>query len=174
VAAKVKPSRIRTLRGRTEKGEQGYPYPSTPHATKIMKANPSRDTGPEVRLRSCLHECGLRYRVNYGVRVDNGRPILVDVAFTRLKLAVFVDGCFWHSCPEHGSTPKANAFYWLPKLAKTVERDAATNVRLHRAGWETLRIWEHECVKDACDIVTRTVSDLRHALETKAIETREI
>jgi DNA mismatch endonuclease (patch repair protein) len=122
----------------------GYPYPSSPHATTIMRANPSRDTGPELRLRSLLHANGLRYRVNLPVRADDRRPILVDVAFTKLKLAIFVDGCFWHACPLHGTVPRANPSYWPPKLRRTVERDRATSTRLERAGWAVLRFWEHE------------------------------
>jgi DNA mismatch endonuclease (patch repair protein) len=78
------------------------------------------------------------------VRVDQGRPIIVDVAFTRRKLAVFFDGCFWHACPFHGTTPKANSAYWRPKLARNRERDRETVSRLKLAGWQTIRIWEHE------------------------------
>ena len=80
-----------------------------------MKANRSRDTGPELRLRSALHRRGWRYRVSPSLKVD-GKRIRPDVAFTRWRIAVFVDGCFWHGCPDHGSTPKSNVDYWEPKL----------------------------------------------------------
>ncbi|MGC1185191.1 MAG: very short patch repair endonuclease [Candidatus Dormiibacterota bacterium] len=109
-----------------------------------MRANPSRDTGPEVRLRRLLHAAGFRYRVNYSVRVDGSRPVSVDIAFTGVQVAVFVDGCFWHSCPEHGSVPKVNAQYWPAKLRRNAERDLETTRRLQRAGWEVARFWEHE------------------------------
>lgn len=109
-----------------------------------MRANPSKNTGPELRLRRLLHAAGLRYRVNFASRVDGGRPVSVDIAFTRAKLAVFVDGCFWHSCPEHGSVPKANAQYWPAKLRRNVERDRETTRRLQMAGWVVTRLWEHE------------------------------
>ncbi|MGC2207523.1 MAG: very short patch repair endonuclease [Candidatus Dormiibacterota bacterium] len=109
-----------------------------------MRANPSRDTGPELRLRRKLHAAGLRYRVNYAIRVDDGRRTSPDIAFTRAKLAVFVDGCFWHSCPEHGSVPKTNSHYWPAKLRRNVERDQETTRRLQLAGWEVVRCWEHE------------------------------
>lgn len=112
----------------------GYPAPSTLHASAVMRANPSRDTWPERRIRQLLHSARLRYRVNLSVRPDGGRPTLVDIAFTRARVAVFVDGCFWHSCPTHGTTPKANGTYWSPKLARNVERDSETTMRLELAG----------------------------------------
>ena len=83
-----------------------------------MKRMPRKDTGPEVLVRRALHRLGLRYRVNY-----RGLPGTPDIAFTRARIAVFVDGCFWHSCPEHGVTPKANRQWWTDKLQATVERD---------------------------------------------------
>jgi len=74
--------------------------------------------------------------------------------FTRRKVAVFVDGCFWHSCAEHGRTPSVNHSYWTPKLARTVERDALNNEALRQAGWVVVRVWEHQCTEDAiADVV---------------------
>jgi DNA mismatch endonuclease (patch repair protein) len=116
---------------------------------KIMKANRSKDTTPELALRSALHRGGLRYRIHLSVRIDDGRPIVVDIAFTSRRLAVFLDGCFWHACPAHGSIPKANAGYWRPKLVRNAERDRETVARLERAGWRVIRIWEHEDVSAA-------------------------
>jgi DNA mismatch endonuclease (patch repair protein) len=86
-----------------------------------MRANRRRDTGPERRIRSLLHQRGLRYRVDYRVGHRRGAP-RPDIAFTRLKLAVFIDGCFWHGCPEHGRVPATNGAYWGPKLARNAER----------------------------------------------------
>lgn len=122
----------------------GYPTPASPAASAIMRANRSSDTGPELRLRRLLHAAGLRYRVNYAIRVDDGRRISLDIAFTRGKLAIFVDGCFWHSCPLHGSVPKNNPNYWPAKLKRNVERDQESTRRLQLAGWEVVRCWEHE------------------------------
>jgi DNA mismatch endonuclease (patch repair protein) len=125
----------------------GYPYPTRPGVTAVMKGNRKTDTRPELALRSALHRSGLRFRKDHTVKVDGGRTIRVDVVFPRAKLAVFVDGCFWHRCPQHGTEPKSNTGYWGSKLDRNVERDRETDERLRRAGWEVLRIWEHETVE---------------------------
>lgn len=114
-----------------------------------MRANRRRDTSPELMLRSALHHRGLRYRVDHPVRVPGTRLIRPDIVFTRARLAIFVDGCFWHSCPEHGTLPKTNLAYWGPKLAGNVERDERITLALKRGGWRVLRIWEHVPVDDA-------------------------
>lgn len=137
-----------------------YPDPIDAAASAVGRANVRSGTKPEVALRSALHRMGLRFRKDYAVRVDSGRPIRVDVAFTKLRLAVFVDGCFWHGCPEHGTTPKSNPGYWLPKLARNAERDRDSVRRLGDAGWHVIRIWEHVPVEDA---VARTLKALEHA-----------
>ena len=120
-----------------------HPKPTSPAATKKMRSNRRTDTKPETSLRSLLHESGLRFRKDYPVRLPSGKAIHIDIAFTRKKLAVFVDGCFWHSCPEHGTLPKSNGEYWIPKLKENVNRDRANVADLKRAGWRVLRIWEH-------------------------------
>lgn len=107
-----------------------------------MSRQATRDTAPEVRLRGRLHALGLRYRVHARPLPDLRRT--ADIVFTRAKVAVFVDGCFWHSCPEHGTTPAANGAWWTAKLRKNVERDADTDRRLAAAGWLVVRVWEHE------------------------------
>lgn len=107
-----------------------------------MLANRRRDTGPEVKLSSLLHRAGRRFRRDYPVRAD-GRSVRVDIAFTKRRLAVFVDGCFWHCCPEHSQVPKANEAYWRPKLARNVARDREVDDALRAAGWSVLRFWEH-------------------------------
>lgn len=106
------------------------------------------DTQPERLLRSMLHQAGLRYRKDYPVDAD-GRAVRVDVVFPRARIAVFVDGCFWHSCPLHGTTPRHNAEYWIPKLARNVQRDRQTDAILESAGWLVIRVWEHEPAADA-------------------------
>ena len=121
-----------------------YPTPTSPTATKKMRSNRRTDTKPEVLLRSLLHRDGLRFRKDYPIRLPNGKSVRADIAFTRSKLAIFVDGCFWHSCPEHGSVPKSNQDYWIPKLEDNVDRDRANAKWLRAAGWRVLRIWEHD------------------------------
>jgi DNA mismatch endonuclease (patch repair protein) len=138
-----------------------YPLPTTPHASTIMRANPSRDTGPERRLRSELHTRGRRFRVNLPVRVDEGRPVNADIVFTRARIAVFVDGCFWHGCPEHGSAPRGNADYWSAKFRATQLRDRETRIRLEHAGWHVLRLWEHVPLMTAADLVEAAVDGER-------------
>jgi DNA mismatch endonuclease (patch repair protein) len=124
-------------------GERLYDVAPTPGRRRNMAANRRRDTGPERAVRSLLHRTGLRYRVDFPLIVD-GRRIRPDIAFTRARVAVFIDGCFWHCCPEHGSQPATNTRYWSPKLQDTVERDARHTETLSNAGWTVLRFWEHE------------------------------
>jgi len=119
-----------------------------------MLANRRRDTGPELRLRSLLHRRGLRFRRDFPVRLE-GRIARVDIAFTRQKLAVLVDGCFWHGCPQHSTIPVANRAYWVPKLARNVERDREVDEALRAAGWEVLRFWEHTPPEEAAEAVSR-------------------
>jgi DNA mismatch endonuclease, patch repair protein len=139
----------------------GYPHPSNVGVTVRMRSNRSRDTKPEIRLRSALHKMGLRYRANPRVAVDEGKPIQVDIAFTRAKVAVFVDGCFWHGCGEHRTIPVANRDYWGPKIARNIERDKETTIRLERSGWIVLRIWEHENIGAARDRIACQVREAK-------------
>jgi DNA mismatch endonuclease (patch repair protein) len=122
-----------------------------------MRAIRRRDTAVEQALRSELHRRGYRFRVDFPVPVD-GRSPRPDLAFTRAKLAVFVDGCFWHGCPEHGGQPKRNTHYWRPKIARNMERDREQGARLVAAGWTVIRIWEHE---DTSTAVHRVEEALR-------------
>lgn len=122
-----------------------------------MLGNRRTDTKPEKALRSALHAAGYRFRKDY--RVDLGavkpRP---DIVFTRAKVAVFVDGCYWHSCPEHGTKPTRNADYWTPKLARNVERDREHDAALLEAGWAVVRVWEHTPVPEAVTTVVAAFS----------------
>lgn len=117
--------------------------PTSPSASKVMRGNRGVDTRPEVAIRSLLHKEGLRFRVARGVQVDGYRT-RPDIMFPREKVVVYVDGCFWHSCPKHGNTPKSNGGYWAPKLADNVARDRRINAALRRNGWHVLRYWEHQ------------------------------
>lgn len=116
-----------------------------------MIANRRRDTKPELAVRRALHARGLRYRVDYA---PLGGRRKADIVFTRRKIAVFIDGCFWHGCPEHGSTPVANAAYWLEKLKSNSERDRETDEQLRDAGWVVLRYWEHDGPQSVVDRVS--------------------
>jgi DNA mismatch endonuclease (patch repair protein) len=120
-----------------------------------MVANRRRDTSPELAVRRLLHAAGCRYRVDFPPLGGRRRA---DVVFTRHRIAVFIDGCYWHGCPEHGSLPKRNSDYWLPKLARNSERDRETDTLLRAAGWLPLRFWEHESAED---VVTCILEALR-------------
>lgn len=110
-----------------------------------------RDTAPELALRSELHRRGLRFRVDR--RPVPGIRTRADVVFPSAQVAIYVDGCFWHGCPEHGTMPKANSGFWGPKLARNQERDREIDSALSAAGWTVVRIWEHEDPLDAADRV---------------------
>lgn len=129
-----------------------YPMPSSAVASRIGRANRRSGTGPELRVRSALHRSGLRFRVDFQIEA-NGLKVRPDVVFTRRRVALFVDGCFWHCCQTHGTSPGANASYWAPKLARNVERDRAVDSALGNAGWVVIRVWEHEPVPDVLQVV---------------------
>lgn len=118
-----------------------------------MRGNRRSNTKPEVALRSALHTSGLRFRKNY--RLDlGGVGFSPDIVFTRARVAVFVDGCFWHSCPVHATSPKSNSNYWAPKLRRNVERDREQDATLGANGWVVVRVWEHEPIEQAVQRVT--------------------
>lgn len=124
-----------------------------------MQLNKGRDTKPELALRRAVHALGLRYYVNK-------RPIgtirrTADLVFPRIRLAVFLDGCFWHGCPDHHTMAKTNAQYWADKIAKNRQRDADTNASLREAGWTVIRVWEHEPADQAAARIAAAVMTLR-------------
>ncbi|WP_138904981.1 very short patch repair endonuclease [Streptomyces albidochromogenes] len=120
-----------------------------------MSRQGSRDTAAEIAVRKLLHAAGLRYRVNVPVPGMPRRTI--DIAFSRAKIAVFLDGCFWHGCPQHATHPKANADWWRTKLDKNMTRDRETTQHLEAQGWTVLRFWEHE----SAETVGRAVEQAR-------------
>jgi DNA mismatch endonuclease (patch repair protein) len=118
-----------------------------------MSAIHSKDTVPEITLRKALWATGYRFRVQYGKEK-------IDIAFPSKKLAIFVDGCFWHSCPIHFHEVKTNREYWQPKLKKNKQRDELKNKRLQEQGWTVLRFWEHE-LTDIDKVVNKIQKTLR-------------
>ncbi|NJD28341.1 MAG: very short patch repair endonuclease [Chloroflexi bacterium] len=128
------------------------PPASSSRARAVMRGNRRRDTSLERRVRSRLHATGLRYRVDYRVDCEGSR-VHVDIAFTRRRIAVFVDGCFWHGCDRHPRSPKTNLDYWIPKIDRNRARDATNTIALRQAGWTVIRGWEHEPVDQIADRV---------------------
>ncbi|WEH33580.1 very short patch repair endonuclease [Streptomyces sp. AM 4-1-1] len=135
--------------------------PSSPGVSARMSRQARRDTAPEVAVRKLLHAGGRRYRLN--VRVPDMPRRTIDIAFPRAKVAVFLDGCFWHGCPQHATRPKANAEWWREKLDRNMARDVETTEHLAAAGWTVLRFWEHEAplliAERVAAAVDRTRSD---------------
>ncbi|RFU84641.1 very short patch repair endonuclease [Streptomyces triticagri] len=119
-----------------------------------MSRQGSRDTAPEIAVRRLLHANGLRYRLNVPVPGLPRRTI--DIAFGPTRIAVFLDGCFWHGCPEHATRPKSNAEWWRTKLDRNTARDRETTQHLEAAGWTVLRFWEHENPQTIAATITRT------------------
>lgn len=139
-----------------------HPGPSSPGISARMSVARRRDTAPELAVRRLLHAQGLRYRVAYPVPGQRRRTI--DIAFTRAKLAVFVDGCFWHGCPEHCRQPASNADWWAQKLAANGLRDRDTDRVLQELGWAVVRIWEHVSATEAAATVVVALSSRRYQM----------
>ncbi len=135
--------------------------PSSPAVSARMSRQGSRDTTPEVAVRKLLHAAGLRYRVN--VPVPGMARRTIDIVFPKAKIAIFMDGCFWHGCPKHATHPKANAEWWRRKLNKNIARDQETTEHLREAGWTVLRYWEHEAPNVVAEDVQSAV--LRQRLQ---------
>jgi DNA mismatch endonuclease, patch repair protein len=132
---------------------------SQENRSRIMKAIRSKNTLPEVILRKALFARGLRFRIHYGKEK-------IDIAFPSKKVAVFVDGCFWHGCPLHSHLPKSRKDYWHPKLKKNIERDRAKNKRLTDQGWKVFRFWEHK-LTDIQEVVETISQDLQTRSDKK-------
>lgn len=120
---------------------------STKKRSEIMSKVKGKNTRPELDLRKILWASGMRYRTHYG-------PHRIDIAFPGAKVAIFVDGCFWHGCPIHGKVPKSNRDYWAPKLDRNKQRDVETKAALEADGWTVIRLWSHE-IKGDPSIVNR-------------------
>jgi DNA mismatch endonuclease (patch repair protein) len=130
-------------------------WASSPATRKSMQGNRRRDTAPEWQVRRLLHRRGLRYRVDQPLPFDKRRR--ADLTFSRARVVVFIDGCFWHGCPEHFVAPKSHPEYWEPKIAANRARDAETTRRLSDEGWTVLRFWEHEDPAAVADTIAEQV-----------------
>jgi DNA mismatch endonuclease, patch repair protein len=136
-----------------------WPQPTSQAVTSVMRANRSRDTSPEAAVRSVLHRRGRRFFKRRTIRLEGRRWTQPDVVFPRARVALFVDGCFWHRCPIHGTTPTANAWYWVPKLERNVARDRDTDSQLTAMGWMVVRAWEHEDPVEVADRLDAALSE---------------
>ena len=143
----------------------GVPPPRDANVRRVMLAQRSVDTRPELALRHELHTLGFRYRVN--LPLPGLRRRRADVTFVRWRTAVFVQGCFWHACPQHLHVPKHNGEWWREKLQNNVRRDEDTDAHLIRLGWIPLRLWEHEAVDAAVD---RVIEALAHRGHPRALQ----
>ncbi|MDV6281500.1 very short patch repair endonuclease [Rhodococcus jostii] len=138
-------------------GGKRHPVPLDEGRARNMRANRRVDSKPEVQLRKRLHSLGFRFRKDYRMDLGDTR-VRPDIVFTAKKVAVFVDGCFWHVCPVHGREPTRNEWYWTPKLRRNVERDQLADQALADAGWTVVRIWEHELLDAATAAVVEVLS----------------
>lgn len=145
-------------------GAPRKPPPSSAGVSERMSRLGTKNTLVEVAVRRRLHELGLRYRLHVPVPGLPRRSI--DIAFGASKVAVFVDGCFWHGCPLHGSNPRSNAAWWKSKIESNVGRDAHTTTHLTALGWRVLRFWEHENPEDVARAVREEVVEDRRSLRS--------
>ena len=138
---------------------ESAPGPSSESVSRRMRNTRRRDTPVEIRVRTLLQESRLHFEVDRSISgVTRARP---DLVFPTERVAVFLDGCFWHSCPEHGTTPHANRRWWIEKLSANVERDRRHDQELTAAGWLVLRFWEHEAPELVAEEVERLVRGRR-------------
>lgn len=145
------------------------PEASSDEVRRRMQGTPRRDTPCELAIRSAVHALGLRFRVDWPLLGTRRRA---DFVFIRARVAVFVDGCFWHGCAEHGTWPKANAHWWRNKIETNVRRDRNTDALLQASGWKVLRFWEHDEAARAARIVMRAVNGRhRRSLEGRGRRT---
>lgn len=130
-------------------------WASSPAVRSQMQGNRRRDTAPELRVRRLLHASGLRYLVDHAPLTGVRRR--ADLVFRGPRVAVFIDGCFWHGCPDHGMTPRTNTAFWSAKLERNRERDAETDMLLRDAGWVVLRFWEHQDAAEVAEVIEGVV-----------------
>ncbi len=139
-------------------------WASSSAARKTMQGNHGRDTKAEIAVRQLVHAQGLRYRVNAQPEADLRRT--ADLLFTRVRVAVFIDGCYWHGCPEHFTMPTTNSDYWSTKIGRNQARDRETTSRLEDRGWRVLRSWEHETPAAVAEEIGPLVRERRAAVSS--------
>lgn len=145
--------------------EQGG-WASSEGVRRSMRSNKSRDTLPELAVRRELHRRGYRYRVS--MRPVPGLRRTADIVFTRRRVAVCLDGCFWHGCPEHHTVARTNADFWASKVKANKERDSQTTRLWRQAGWTVLRFWEHELVDQVVDSIALVLRSLQRPDSSEA------
>jgi DNA mismatch endonuclease, patch repair protein len=145
-------------------------WASSAGVRRSMQGNRGRDTKPELALRRLLHARGLRYRVD--MRPVRGLRRKADIVFTRQRVCVFVDGCFWHGCSAHGTVPSTNRPYWSEKIEGNTRRDRETDKRLADEGWTVVRFWEHDDAGAAADAVEALIRAARGDRPRAAEQTR--
>lgn len=148
---------MRCRRGRQTGAVTGI-WASNEAVRASMRANRRRDTRPELAVRQLLHAMGIRYRVDFAPLAE-ARRLRPDIVFTRAKVAVFIDGCYWHKCPEHYRPATRNAEFWSAKIDGNVARDERSSATLTEAGWTVLRFWEHEPVGEVADRIAEAVRE---------------
>ncbi len=137
-------------------------WASSAATRKTMQGNRGRDTKAEIAVRRLVHAQGLRYRVNVRPEADLRRT--ADLLFTRAMVAVFIDGCYWHGCPQHFTMPATNLDYWTAKIGRNHERDLETTSKLEERGWHVLRFWEHQPPSAVAERIVTTVRETRAAI----------
>lgn len=130
-------------------------WASSSATRRSMQGNRSRDTKPELAVRSAVHRRGIRFWVSARPQAEFART--ADLVLRKTRIAVFVDGCYWHGCPDHHSQPATNSQYWADKIARNIERDIETTAYLQQTGWTVLRFWEHEDPEAVADYVQGAV-----------------
>ena len=137
-----------------------------------MMSNRRTDTKPEIAFRSMLHRAGLRFRKDRYIKFER-RGVKVDVVFPTAMVALFIDGCFWHRCPEHATMPTRNHDYWSAKFQRNMDRDRSNDRNLQEMGWQVIRVWEHEVKEQelAEHAVLRVTSAVRHRNGRKTLRT---
>jgi DNA mismatch endonuclease, patch repair protein len=146
----------------SDTADRYQPWASSPAVRLVMQGNRKRDTQPELSLRRAVHAAGLRYRV--AAKPLPKRPWTADLVFRPARVAVFLDGCYWHGCPDHFTPPRTNSGYWSSKIGRNRSRDALVDNELRESGWTPVRIWEHESTEAALDAVVRAVRNARSTL----------
>lgn len=139
------------------------PVPKSAQTSERFRRQPQRNTVPELKLRRALHRRGLRYRVDRAP--ISGMRSRADIVFGPSRVAVFVDGCFWHGCPVHSTKPSHNAAWWHEKIASNRRRDARVNAALAAEGWVVVRVWEHEDPETAAGRIAELVRQRRSSSE---------